>query len=180
MVITNWLAKAEGCNGLVFPSEFTTQEVRIYGQVYGNPNFKDGEYVQTAVVASYDGVKVTTISGEQYTLLKESLVYEQYLKATSQNLLVVKKWYVENGLLKGRTLEGVPISGRVVSQSFRKNVCILKDGRRIFVDWLSKAPNFNPNYYPDELLVFGIARCMPDILGKHYLMFKQRNDESCR
>ena len=171
MVITNWLAKAEGCNGLAFPSEFTTKQVRIYGQVYGHPNFEDGEYVQTAVIANYDGVKATTVSGEQYTFLKEHTIYERYLRAISNNL-IVKCWHVENGLLKGVTLEGIPVSGKVVAQSFKKNICTFKDGRRVFVDWLSMATDFIPNRGPDEFLVFGFEKCMPDIFGKHYSMFR--------
>ena len=50
MFITNWLAKADDHRGLVYPEELTIGNVRIYGNISGNPKFSDGEYVQTAII----------------------------------------------------------------------------------------------------------------------------------
>ena len=89
MVITNWLAKADGCVGLVTASEFTKKNVRIYGNVYGHSSFVDGEFVQTGLVTGYDGCKITTSSGEEYTLLKKSRDYENFLKAVFEGTLIM-------------------------------------------------------------------------------------------
>ena len=174
MVITNWLAKAEGYDGLAFPNEFATKDVQIYGNVYGNPNFADGEYVQTAVVTSYDGVKVTTAANEEYTLIKEAAVYDSFIKATSQGILIIKRWSIDNGMLIGRTPDGTSVAGKIVAQNIRKNICSFKDGRRVFVDWLSKDPDFVLEPGPEELLVFGTERCMPDVFCKHFGMFRKK------
>ena len=173
MVITNWLAKGDGADGLVLPGEFAKRTIRIYGNVYGNPNFTDGEYVQTTTVTGYDGHKVATACGEEYTLGNPARAYELFMQALKEDVLIVKKWSVENGLLLGNTLEGVPVEGKVSSQCFRNNVCTFKDGRRVFVDWLSMAPDFIPDRGSEEFFLFGIEKCMPDIFGKHFLMFKR-------
>lgn len=173
MVLTNWLAKGDGSSGLVLPSEFKSKNVRIYGYVYGNPNFADGEYVQTALVNGYDGNKITTTGDEEYTLLEQAPVYEWFMQAMEKNILIIKNWKVKDGLLLGNTLEGIPVSGRIVTQGFRNNICTFKDGRQIFVDWLSKDPEFIPKKGPEEFMVFGIEKCMPDIFGKHFYMFRR-------
>ena len=173
MVITNWLAKGDGADGLLLLGEFAKRTIRIYGNVYGNPNFTDGEYVQTTTVIGYDGHKVATACGEEYTLGNPARAYELFMQALKEDVLIVKKWSVENGLLLGNTLEGVPVEGKVISQCFRNNVCTFKDGRRVFVDWLSMDPDFNPDRGSEEFFLFGIEKCMPDIFGKHFLMFKR-------
>ena len=180
MFITNWLAKADDGRGLVTPGELAKGNVRIYGNVYGNPNFRDGEYVQTAIIACCDGTVVTTVHSEVYTLDKQNTIYKVFLESQNAGRLVVKKWRVDNGILLGETLDGVQVAGKVVAQNFSENICIFEDGRRIFVDWLSKEPNYFPERGPEEFLTFATERCMPDIFCKHNTMFRKRNNEGCR
>ena len=180
MVITNWLAVGEGNYGLVFPDQFLSIQARIYGNIHGHLNFEDGEYIRTAVVKGYihtSEARITTIAGEVFELKnKEQNVYVKYLKARwNKNLTILKYWRVVNGLLVGKTLDGKEIAGRVVGQNISENLCRLDDGRLIFVDWLSKADDYVPERRNSEFLVFGIDRCMPDIFGSHFYMFKKCN-----
>lgn len=177
MFITNWLAVGEGNYGLVFPDQFASTRTRIYGNVYGHPNFENGEYVRTGIVKSYihtPDVRITTIADERFTLKnREQAVYVKYLEARwNNNLTILKYWKIINGSIAGKTLDGANISGKVVRQNFKENICEFEDGRLVFVDWLSKAEDYVPNHDSEELLLFGIARCMPDIFGKHLYMFK--------
>lgn len=173
MIITNWLAKGKGNYGLVFPASFVSIQTRIYGNVYGHPDFQDGEYVQTGIVTDYDGVKVTTLSGEKFTLLKEADIYLKYLAATYNDLTIMKEWKVVNGCLAGKKIDGTKFIGKVIRQSFEENVCEFADGRFVFVDWLSKDEDYVPPHGLEEFFVFGTERCMPDIFGKHFRMFKK-------
>lgn len=177
MYITNWLAVGEGNYGLVFPDKFSSTRTRIYGNVYGHYSIEDGEYVRTAVVKEQigtPGVRIITTAEEVFDLKNiEQKVYSKYLDLRYSNVTILKYWKVVNGLLVGKTLEGEELSGRVVRQNFRDNICEFEDERLLFVDWLSKDEGYVPNRGPEEFLVFGIARCMPDILGKHYQMFKK-------
>lgn len=173
MIITNWLARAEGSEGLVFPNEFTVKKTRIYGKVYGHPDFQDGEHVQTGIVTEYRGGKITTISGEEFILKDQQKVYSKYLSARYEGLTVLKEWKVVDGRLVGKGLDGKEKSGRVVGQNFKENICRFEDGRLVFVDWLSKARDYIPKHGMGDFLVFGIERCMPDIFGKHFRMFKK-------
>lgn len=174
MLITNWLAKKDGIGGLAFKDEIASGNVRIFGNVYGNPNFADGEYVRTGKVKSFDGEKVVLYTGEEYTLLKEEPQYLNYLQASQNGLIVVKNWNAINGLLVGETLDSTKIQGKVISQNFTSNISQLSDGRRLYVDWLSKAPDVAPVPYYADFYVFCVERCMPDIFGKHYPMFRSR------
>lgn len=178
MFITNWLAVGEGNYGLVFPDQFTNIKTRIYGNIHGHLNFEDDEYIRTAVVKGYIHVseaKITTFAGEVFELRnKEQQVYAKYLETRwNKNITILKYWQVVNGLLVGKTLDGKEIAGRVVGQNIIENLCRLDDGRLIFVDWLSKAEGYVPERGNQEFLVFGIERCMPDIFGKHFYMFKK-------
>jgi len=171
MFITNWLAKADDHRGLVYPEELTIGNVRIYGNISGNPKFSDGEYVQTAIIKSCDGTKVTTIHEEIYTLQKEAPIYKSFLQSLQKGIVVIKKWRVDNGILIGETREGNLVSGKVIAQNFSRNICTLDDERRIFVDWLSKDPDYFPERGPEEFLTFATERCMPDIFCKHYEIY---------
>ncbi|MBQ8042539.1 MAG: hypothetical protein IJ272_00100 [Clostridia bacterium] len=175
MLITNWLAKKDGHEGLALPHEIANGNVRIYGNVYGHPDFDDGEYVQTAFVTNFDGVQIRTASDCEFTLIDESPQYLNYIKAVERGAMIVKNWSVVNGKLVGRALDFTVVEGKVIAQSFRHNICTLEDGQRIFVDWLAKDPNFNPEVGYDEFLVFCTERCMPDIFCKHYGLFKGGN-----
>lgn len=181
MFITNWLAVGVGNYGLVFPDKITSTQTQIYGNVHGHPNFENGEYVRTAVVKSYicsPNISITTIAGELFDLKnREPDVYVKYLEAReNKSLTIVKYWKVINGQIAGKTLDGARISGRVVRQNLKDNICEFDNGRLVFVDWLSRDEGFVLNPVPDEFLVFGIERCMPDILGKHFGMFRKNND----
>ncbi len=178
MYITNWLAVGEGNYGLVFPDKFSSTRTRIYGNVYGHPNFEGGEYVRTGIVKSYShspDVRITTIAGELFYLKnREQAVYVKYLEARwNTDLTILKYWKVVNGQIVGKTLDGKEISGRVIRQNLKDNICEFEDGRLVFVDWLSKDEDYVPNRGYEEFLVFGIARCMPDIFGKHFCMFRK-------
>lgn len=171
-LITNWLAKKDGHGGLAFPSEFGDGDVRIYGNVYGHPNFPDGEFVRTSIVISYANGRIQTKAGSEYVLVKETSQYLSYLKAIEHGEIIMKNWSVKNGKLVGQRLDSTIIEGKVVSQSFTPNVCELEDGRKLFVDWLSRDPKYNPKLGHDKFLVFGVEECMPDIFCKHYKLFK--------
>lgn len=175
MVITNWLAKKDGQGGLAFPSEFESGDVRIYGNVFLNPNFPNGEYVQTANIVSYRGGKVITSTGSEYTLLKEAQQYFNFLKATERGHLILKNWQVCDGKLVGVSVDGSRVEGVVIGQSFKSNVCKLKDGRTLFVDWLSMADSFMIKPIHEDLLLFCTEKCMPDIFCKHYNLFREKN-----
>lgn len=172
MYITNWLAKN---GGLVLPSELARGNIRIYGNVYGNPNFPDGEYIQTGVIVSYNDGVVRTASGSEYTLVEKAPQYLNFLQALEKGLIIVKYWGVKNGNIIGKTLDGTTIEGKVISQNFKDNICRLEDGSKLFVDWLSKDPENNPDIRKDELLVFCTEKCMPDIIGRHFGVFKRRD-----
>lgn len=171
-LITNWLAKKDGNGGLAFPSEFANGNVRIYGNVYGHPEFDDGEFVRTAIVVSYSQNRIKTASGNEYVLVKELSHYLSYLKAIEHGETIVKNWSVKKGKIVGITLDSTPIQGRIVAQSFTPNVCELEDGRKLFVDWLSRDPKYNPKLEYGEFLTFCLERCMPDVFCKHYKLFK--------
>lgn len=179
MFITNWLAVGAGNDGLVSLDKITSTQTRIYGNVHGHPNFEDGEYVRTAVVKDYictPGVRITTTAEEVFDLKnREQNVYLKYLDARCRNVTILKYWKVINGRLAGKTLEGEEVSGIVVRQNFKDNICEFEDGRLVFVDWLSKDEAYVPNSGPEEFLLFGISRCMPDIFGKHFCMFRKQN-----
>lgn len=174
MIISNWVAIMDGAAGLAFPRDFSNGLVRIYGNIYGHPDFKDGEYVRTALIARYDGVKVTTEANEDITLLREAVIYTYFLQAAARDILILKNWRVEDGCIVGTTLEAKKIKGRIVRQCLTNNICQLSDGTKVFVDWLSKDPNFNPDKGPEEFLVFATERCMPDVFGKHFCMFRKK------
>jgi len=174
MLLTNWLAKKDGYGGLALPNEFADGNVRLYGNLYGHPDFQDGEYVQTAAIVDYDGVKVHTVSGCEFILVNESQQYLNFLKASERGAMVVKNWSIENGKLVGVTLNGETLKGRVINQSFKYNICTLSDGKRLYVDWLAKDPNFSLKPGPDDLLLFCIEKCMPDIFCKHYALFREK------
>lgn len=173
MIITNWLARAEGNHGLVLPNDFTKMKTRIYGNVYGHPNFEDGEFVQTGYVLQHNGSKIVTAVGEEFILQNKETVYMKYLEARGNGLIILKNWKVVNGLIAGKTLDGENIQGKVIRQNCEKNICELVDGRLLFVDWLSKSREYTPEPGVEGLLVFGIERCMPDIFGKHFRMFRK-------
>lgn len=177
MIITNWLAVGEGNYGLVFPDKFLSTRTRIYGNIYGHYSIEDGEYVRTAVVKDQirtPGVRITTTAEEVFDLKNiEPKVYLKYLDARYSNVTILKYWKAANGRLVGKTLDGTELAGKVVRQNFRENICEFDDGRLVFVDWLSKAEDYSPNRGPEEFLVFGIERCMPDIFGKHFCMFRK-------
>lgn len=171
MYLTNWLAKN---GGLAFPSEMARGNVRLYGNVYGHPEFPDGEFVQTATVVSFTNGVARTASGSEYRLGDKAPQYLNYLQAVEKGLMVLKRWGVKDGLLVGIELDGTPVSGRVKSQSFNDNICRLEDGRLLFVDWLSKG-EYAPEIRADELVLFCTEKCMPDIIGKHFGVFKRHN-----
>lgn len=173
MVITNWLARAEGNYGLVFPNEFTNVKTRIYGKVYNHPLFENGEYVQTGYITRYDAGTIITEAGEEFTLQDKEKFYSKYIEARHNGLIVLKEWKVVRGCLVGKRLDGVEISGRVIKQSLKNNICEFEDGSLVFVDWLSKDAAYIPNRGNHEFLLFGIERCMPDIGGKHFCMFRK-------
>lgn len=178
MIITNWLARDEGNYGLVFPDEFKKTKMRIYGNVYGHPNFQDGEYVQTGrvehIIRDVD-LEIITTAGEKFRLQnRDKKVYLKYLNARYSNLIILKYWKVVNGLLVGKTIDGAEISGRVISQNISENICKFEDGSLVFVDWLSKDESFVPQRGMQEFLLFGIEKCMPDIFGKHFSMFRKK------
>lgn len=175
MLLMNWLAKKDGHGGLALPSEFADGNVRIYGEIYNSPNFIEGEYVQTSIVTSYNNGGVRTISGNEYTLIQEALQYMNFLKAVDDGIIILKNWSVLNGKIVGTTLNGQIIQGKIIQQNISNNICTLNDGRKLFVDWLSKDPNFVPKNLHSKFLVFGTENCMPDIFCEHYNLFK-----SCR
>ena len=178
MIITNWLARAEGNYGLVFPDELNKYKTRIYGNIYGHPSFQPGEYVQTGTIEHFIkdvDVEVRTAAGEMIRLQNiDKKVYSKYLETRNNNLLVLKYWKVVNGFLAGKTIDGAEKVGRVVSQNISENICKFEDGSLVFVDWLSRDDSFVPPCGMQEFLLFGIEKCMPDIFGKHFSMFRKK------
>jgi len=58
----------------------------LQGNVYGNPKFTEGEYVNTSAIVSSEGRIVTTKSGSKYELGKIESEYAEYLKKTNYPL----------------------------------------------------------------------------------------------
>ena len=171
MYLTNWLAKKDGCEGLAFPREFANGNVRIYGNVYGHPKFRNGELVRTGTIASYSDGKVVTLAGEEYELKCEMPIYLEFVQAHKYGRIILKKWKVESGEIVGETLDKVAVRGRVSRQCVSPNICELEDGRALFVDWLSRDPQFIPDGGFVNFLPFGLERCMPSIFGFHAKLF---------
>ena len=172
MLLMNWLAKKDGNGGLALPSEFACGNVRIYGEIYSSSKFCEGEFIETSIVTAYTNGKVYTKSGNEYLLVQENAQYLNFLKATENGIIIVKNWSIENGDIVGVSLDSKIIRGRIVAQNIRNNVCTLKDGRKLFVDWLSRNPYYVPQNLHYKLLVFGTANCMPDVFCEHYNLFK--------
>lgn len=175
MILMNWLAKKDGNGGLAFPHELENGNVRLYGEVYGNPEFEEGEFVKTSIVVQYDGVLAKTKSGNEYILIQEAPQYLNFLKAKERECIIVKNWSVDNGKIVGTTLTGQKIEGKVATQNTRTNICTLADGTKIFVDWLSRDPMYNPQPGSYKFWVFCIENCMPDIFCEHYHLFRSKD-----
>ena len=171
MFIMNWLAKKDGHEGLALPNEFLDGNVRIYGNVYGHPNFRNGEFVRTGTIVSYSEGNMVTVSGEEYVLKCEMPLYLEFVRAQKYGCIILKNWKVEAGEIVGETLDKLPVRGKVSRQSFEPNICELEDGRILFVDWLSRDPQFTPEGGFDNFLSFGIERCMPNIFGSQANLF---------
>ena len=173
MLITNWLAKRDSDGGFALKSELTNGDVRLYGNLYGHPDFADGEYVQTAHIVSVSEDRVEASCGTEFQLGNPAQHYKDFIDAYIQGITIIKNWSVVNGMLTGTDLNGNPVQGKVVSQNPKTNICVFKDETRVFVDWLSVNPAFKKNVTWDTCSVFGTEKCMLEIFGQHFRMFKE-------
>lgn len=87
MKIENWsvicLNMLEGVNVYLPPEAYKLQ---LQGNVYGHPNFPDGDYLHTSNIVKVEGRTVTTHSGNVYELGKIDSSYYDWCVANNRHV----------------------------------------------------------------------------------------------
>ena len=73
--ITNWSVAGE--NSPYLAPELI--QIRLNGEVYNHPKFKDGSEITTSIIKKADGLKITTQSGSKYLLDKIDPKYKKWI-----------------------------------------------------------------------------------------------------
>lgn len=87
MRIENWFVTRLG-------DMYTSPEMSsmlIHGEVYGNPKFIDGTYINTSRVITVEGNKITTRSGSVYELGIPNPEYVQWCKENNLHIPTVEE-----------------------------------------------------------------------------------------
>ena len=121
---------------VMIPQNLPWEEYMLAGEVYGHPQFTDGEYVTSSKVLKVDDGKVQTYTGSVYELGNKHPDFLEMEEAISKNQPVINQFTLskrgEKYMIKGRTFDFQKVKGQIEAQ---QGNYIVVDGKKYLVIW---------------------------------------------